>query len=113
MILLLIAPWLVACFISPSLTPDITFAVHCLSQFMHGPTDIHLQAAHKILKYIKNNPGQGLFYSASSELCLNAFTDADYATFPDTKCSITGYCVYLGNSLITWKSKKQGCCEQK
>ena len=57
--------------------PDITFAVHCLSQFMSSPTDVHLTAAHRILRYIKNNPGQGLFYSASSTVCLNAFSDAN------------------------------------
>ena len=57
--------------------PDITFLVHQLSQFLSAPTDTHLQAAQKVLRYLKNNPGQGLMYSASSELCLNAFTDAD------------------------------------
>ncbi|CAA7046909.1 unnamed protein product [Microthlaspi erraticum] len=87
--------------------PDITFVVHCLSQFMHCHTDVHLNAAHKILRYLKNNPGQGLFYSASSTVCLNAFSDADWGTDSESRRSITGYCVYLGKSLITWKSKKQ------
>ncbi|CAA7049428.1 unnamed protein product [Microthlaspi erraticum] len=87
--------------------PDITFVVHCLSQFIHTPTDVHLTAARRILRYIKNDPGQRLFYSAKSALCLNAFFDSDYSTCPDTRRSITGYCVYLGSSLITWKSKKQ------
>lgn len=53
--------------------PDITFVVHHLSQFILTPTDLHLQAAHKILKYIKANLGQGLFYAPNSDLCLNAF----------------------------------------
>ncbi|CAA7049128.1 unnamed protein product [Microthlaspi erraticum] len=87
--------------------PDITFAVNRLSQFLSAPTDVHMQAAYKILRYIKGNPGQGLFYSADSETCLNAFADADYGTCPDTRRSVTGFCVYLGKSLISWKSKKQ------
>lgn len=57
--------------------PDSTFAVHQLSQFLSAPTDVHLQAAHKVFRYLKSKPGQGLFYSASTELCLNAFADAD------------------------------------
>lgn len=92
--------------------PDITFAVHQLSQFLSAPTDVHLQAAHKVLRYLKNNPGQGLMYSASAELCLNAFADADWATCKETRRSITGFCVYLGSSLISWKSKKQGFVSQ-
>ncbi|KAG7578706.1 Reverse transcriptase RNA-dependent DNA polymerase [Arabidopsis thaliana x Arabidopsis arenosa] len=87
--------------------PDITFAVHKLSQFLSCPTDIHLHAAHDILKYLKNNPGQGLFYSASTELCLNGFADADWRTCLDTRRCVTGVCTFLGHSLISWKSKKQ------
>ena len=66
--------------------PDIPFAVHYLSQFMASPTDVHLEAAHKILRYIKNKPGHGLFYSASSRMCLNAFADANgqHALIVDT-----------------------------
>ncbi|KAG7547513.1 Retrotransposon gag domain [Arabidopsis suecica] len=87
--------------------PDITFAVHKLSHFLSCPTDIHLHAAHDILKYLKNNPGQGLFYSASTELCLNGFADADWGTCLDTRRCVTGVCTFLGHSLISWKSKKQ------
>ncbi|KAG7599299.1 Reverse transcriptase RNA-dependent DNA polymerase [Arabidopsis suecica] len=87
--------------------PDITYAVHQLSQFISAPSDIHLQAAHKVLRYIKTNPGQGLMYSVDSEICLNAFSDADWAACKDTRRSITGFFVYLGTSLISWKSKKQ------
>ncbi|KAG7577546.1 Reverse transcriptase RNA-dependent DNA polymerase [Arabidopsis thaliana x Arabidopsis arenosa] len=87
--------------------PDITFAVHHLSQFLSAPTDVHLQAAHKVLKYIKGNPGLGLMYPADTEICLNGFADADWGTCKDSRRSVTGYCIYLGTSLISWKSKKQ------
>ncbi|KAG7544005.1 Zinc finger CCHC-type [Arabidopsis thaliana x Arabidopsis arenosa] len=87
--------------------PDITFAVHCLSQYLSCPTDAHLHAAQNILKYLKNNPGQGLFFSAKTELCLNAFADADWGTCLDSRRSVSGVCVFLGTSLITWKSRKQ------
>lgn len=76
--------------------PDITFAVNKLSQFLSCPTDIHLAAAHHVLRYIQANPGQGLFFAADSELCLNAFADVDWGTCPDSRRSITGFCVYLG-----------------
>lgn len=87
--------------------PDITYAVNRLSQFLSCPTDVHLQAAYQILKYLKNNPGQGLFYSAQPDICLNGFADADWGTCLDTRRSTSGMCVFLVHSLITWKSKKQ------
>jgi len=87
--------------------PDITFAVHNLSQFLSCPTNVHLHAAHQVLKYLKNNPGQGLFSSAGTELYLNGFADADWGTCLDSRRSVSGVCVFLGTSLITWKSKKQ------
>lgn len=87
--------------------PDITFAVNQLSQFLSAPTDIHEQAAHRVLKYLKGSPGSGLFYPASSSTTLTAFSDSDWAGCIDTRKSITGYCLFLGDSLISWRSKKQ------
>lgn len=57
--------------------PNITFTVNNLSQFLSCLTDVHMQAAHRVLHYLKSNPGQGLFYTADSKLCLNAFVDAN------------------------------------
>lgn len=91
---------------------DITFVVHQSSQFLSAPTDVHLQAALKVLYYLKNNPGQGLFYSASTDLCLNAIAEADWTTCHDTRRSVTCFCVFLGTSLISWKSKKQSVVSQ-
>lgn len=87
--------------------PDITFAVNKLSQFSCTPRKVHQEALHMILQYIKGTIGQGLFYSVNTKLQLKVYADADWASFLDTRSSTSGYCVFLGDSLISWKSKKQ------
>jgi len=88
--------------------PDITFSVQQLSQFLDKPTIAHYDAAIRILRYIKGAPSLVLFFSFSSSAHLKAFCDSDWGTCSDSRQSVTGFSVYLGNSLISWKSKKQG-----
>jgi hypothetical protein len=87
--------------------PDIAFATQQLSQFMHAPTNVHYNAACRVLRYLKNNPGQGLFFSRDSAMQLIGYSDADWAGCMDTRKSISGYCFFIGKSLISWRAKKQ------
>ena len=57
--------------------PDIGYAVNKLSQFVSKPRKSHLDAAYKVLQYIKGCPGQGILLSTKSDLQLKAYTDAD------------------------------------
>ncbi|CAH9089473.1 unnamed protein product [Cuscuta europaea] len=87
--------------------PDIAYSVQTLSQFLSSPTNIHMAAAHRVLRYLKSSPGKGLIYSSNSSFNIQAYTDSDWGSCVDTRKSISGYCFYLGDSLISWKSKKQ------
>ncbi|CAI0435697.1 unnamed protein product, partial [Linum tenue] len=91
-----------------STRPDICFPVQQLCQFQDCPTTVHLKALHRILRYLKGCPGQGLWFPSNTDSQLSGFSDSDWATCPDSRKSITGYCTFLGSSLVTWRSKKQG-----
>ncbi|KAL2324867.1 hypothetical protein Fmac_023925 [Flemingia macrophylla] len=87
--------------------PDIVFATQQLSQFMAHPTKSHLCAVRRVLRYLKGYPSKGLQFKRDTPIHLIGFIDADWATCADTRRSITGYCFFLGNSLVSWKTKKQ------
>ena len=87
--------------------PDLSYSVNRLSQFLAASRKPHLQVVFHILQYIKRTLGQRLFFSSNSKVQLKAFANSDWVSCPDTRCSISGFCVFLRTSLISWKSKKQ------
>lgn len=87
--------------------PEICYAVHILSQFMAQPKEDHCHAALRLVKYLKGTPGQGLFFPSTGSFQLTAFCDSDWAACPITRKSLSGFCIFFGSSLISWKCKKQ------
>ena len=75
--------------------PYITFIVQQLSQFLSKPTQVHYQAACRVIRYLKGSPGRGLMFSRDSKLQIFGFSDADWAGCLDTRKSVTGMCFFL------------------
>ena len=86
--------------------PDISYVVHIVSKFMHSPYHLHLTAIHRIIRYLIGSPTHGLLFPTKSTLHLTAYSDADWAGCPDTRKFTIGWCVFLGDALISWKCKK-------
>nr|GEW10037.1 ribonuclease H-like domain-containing protein [Tanacetum cinerariifolium] len=86
--------------------PGIAYVVHCLSQYMHSPLNSYLDAALRVLRYLKGSSGSSIQINKIDNLKLGAYADSDRAMCPATRKSISGYCVFVGDSLITWISKK-------
>ncbi|XP_076906863.1 uncharacterized protein LOC143563131 [Bidens hawaiensis] len=87
--------------------PDISYAVQQICMHMHDPRQDHWNALKRIIRYLQGTIDHGLHLGPVPNLSLVAYTDADWAGCPDTRRSTSGYCVYLGDNLISWSSKCQ------
>ncbi|PKU67496.1 putative mitochondrial protein [Dendrobium catenatum] len=86
--------------------PDIAFSINQLSQHMHDPNPEHVYLLKRLLRYIKGTIDYGIPITKSN-LDLSSFSDADWAGDPHTRKSTSGFCSFLGNTLISWTVKKQ------
>jgi len=87
--------------------PDISYCVNKLSQFMQKPTDIHWQSVKRLLRYLKQTIQHGLRIQNSIVNCIQAFSNADWAGSRNDRRSIGGYCIFLGDNLISLSCRKQ------
>jgi len=92
--------------------PDIAYAVHVVSQFVASPTTVHWAAVVRILRYLRGTVFQSLLLPSTSSLELRAYSDANHGSDPTDRKSVTGFCIFLGDSLISWKSNKQSIVSQ-
>ncbi|GJS61113.1 ribonuclease H-like domain-containing protein [Tanacetum coccineum] len=87
--------------------PDLSYAVQQVCLYMHDPREPHFAALKRIMRYVQGTLELGLQLYASATTSLVGYTDADWAGCPSTRRSTSGYCVFLGDNLLSWSAKRQ------
>ena len=85
--------------------PDIMHAVSLISRYTESPTEFHLLAAKRILRYLKGTIDFGIWYKKggkSAPPSLIGFTDSDYAGDLDDRKSTSGYVFMIGVGAVSW-----------
>lgn len=86
--------------------PDISFAVGNASRYMENPKQVHVDAAKRILKYLKGTIDLGIIYQGNGDQFLSGYSDADYAGDVVTRRSTSGF-AFLFGGIISWSSERQ------
>ncbi len=87
--------------------PDISNAAREISRHVGKPTKGHYHDACRVLQYLAGHQQWSIAYDRTDELKLTAYVDSDYANDMETRRSVTGYVIMLGNGPIQWKSQLQ------
>ncbi|XP_021321296.1 uncharacterized protein LOC110437242 [Sorghum bicolor] len=86
--------------------PDLAYVVQQVCLFMHDPREPHLVMLKRVLWYVKGILFTGLHIGTGSITNLIAYSYADWASCSDSRQSTSGYCVFLGDNLVSWSSKR-------
>ena len=98
-------------FLMTGTRPDLAVAIGFLSQFNANPTNAHMQAAKRTLRYLKGTKDAKLCFNGNNDgnqgITLIGYCDANWGNDTATRKSTTGYLFHLCGALITWSSKRQ------
>ena len=86
--------------------PDIMLSVCMCARFQANPKECHLVAVKRILRYLVHTSNLGLWYPKGSKFDLLGYSDSDYTGCKVDRKSTFGTCQFLGQSLVSWSSKK-------
>jgi len=87
--------------------PDIMNATSILSRYMRCASEIHFQAAKRIVRYIKGTIDYGLKFCQVKNSILHSYSDSDWASCVDDMRSTSGYCFSFSSTIFLWSSKRQ------
>ena len=90
--------------------PDSSNGVRKLSKVMGDTTESHLKDLFQTIKFVLDTSKWGLKYEfkekSSKKWELKAFCDSDFAGDKEKRISITGFCIFYNDCLISWTSEE-------
>ncbi|KAE8981056.1 hypothetical protein PF011_g22184 [Phytophthora fragariae] len=99
--------------------PDLAYAVGQLSRYVQCPTQQHIGAAKRVLRYLVGMKSQGIVYTRdksieemNNTLLIDGYCDSDWGNNPDTRKSITGYVHCMAGGAVSWASRRQSIVAQ-
>nr|KYP66558.1 Copia protein [Cajanus cajan] len=101
--------------------PDIAFAVSLVSQFMHQPKEAHLQAALRIVQYLKGTPGRGILFkrnkmtwkSKKQSVVARSSAEAEFRAMAHGICELLWLKIILEDLKIKWDEPMRLYCDNK
>jgi hypothetical protein len=87
--------------------PDIAYAVTKLSQFCSNPSDVHLQGAKHVLRYLAHTSSYKITYKGDSNAGLIGYSDSDWAQDREDRHSVTGFVFFMASGPVCWNSRRQ------
>ena len=94
------------------LQPDIANAVREFSKVNDKANQAHYKQILHTVKYVINTKKKILklrLERKDFKWTFKCLCHSDYTEYKDTRLSVTGYCVYVNNCLISMKSRAQRC----
>lgn len=89
--------------------PDIAFVVGYLSRYCENPTLAHWKTVERVIRYLKGSANYDILYRRSrrDNVCVNLYTDADFASDTETRRSTSGVFCLVNQAPVIWKSRRQ------
>ncbi|GJV54233.1 retrovirus-related pol polyprotein from transposon TNT 1-94 [Tanacetum coccineum] len=82
-------------------------ATHYRGMIGQSVSEKHLHAVKRIFRYLKRTIQMGLWYLKDTGMSLTSYSDTDHTGCQDTRRSTSGSTQFLGDTLVSWSSKKQ------
>lgn len=86
---------------------DLAFIVRVLGRYLSNPSMQQWIAVKRVMCYLKRTRDFVLTYRKSDNLEIIGYSDSNFAGFPDSRRSTSGYIFLLARGVVSWKSSKQ------
>jgi hypothetical protein len=94
-------------YLARSTRPDLSFVASHLATFCSSYQEEHWEACKDVMRYIKGTMNASIVFRRDTPSQPVGYSDADYATNPGDRKSVSGYGFMYAGGMISWRSKKQ------